>query len=153
MDTALVTTKWSVVAKNLSYIPVFIIGLGLSWESTAILGAFMLIDTVVGVLRSMILHGGNSFRSRLLAHGIVSKMLVLFVPILIVYAGLGVRLDFLPIASGILDVLILSEAYSILGHVQSIRTGKDVKEFDAISMVLKNLRTMLEKLLANSSKS
>ena len=152
MEIALTTTKWGVLVKNISYIPAFILGIGLSWESTSILGVFMLVDTILGVLRSMLLHGGNSFRSRLLAHGIISKMLVLFVPVMLVYAGIGVHIDFLPIASGILDVLILSEAYSILGHIQSIRTGQDIKEFDAISMVLKNLRTMLEKLLASSGK-
>jgi toxin secretion/phage lysis holin len=152
MDTAIVTTKWSVIVKNLSYVPAFIVGIGLSWDSTAILAVLMLVDTFIGVLRSMLLHGGNSFRSRLLAHGIISKMLVLFVPIMVVYVGIGVKLDFLPIARGILDVLILSEAYSILGHIQSIRTRQDVKEFDAISMVLRKLREMLEKMLANSGK-
>lgn len=152
MEATLTTTKFGIIAKNLSYIPAFIIGIGLSWDSTSILAVLMLSDTLIGVVRSMLLHGGNSFRSRLLAHGIISKMLVLFVPIMVVYVGIGVKIDFHPIASGIFDVLILSEAYSILGHIQSIRTRQDVKEFDAISMVLKSLRTLFEKLLANSSK-
>ena len=147
-----ISTNWSVVSKNLLYIPMFVVGVGLSWDAIAILAVFMVADTFLGVLRSILLHGGNSFRSRLLAHGIVSKILVLFVPVLLVYTGIGIKIDFLPIAEGVITVLILSETYSILGHIQSVRTGKEVKEYDAVSMVLKSTRALLEKLLVNSKK-
>lgn len=149
MELALIKTT---IAKHFSYIAAFIVGLGLSPDSIGILAVFMVLDTVVGVVRSTILHGGNAFRSRLLAHGIISKLLVLFVPILLVYTGRGAGINFLPIATGTISILILAEAYSILGHIQSIRTKQDVKEFDAISMVLANVRAGVEKLLATSNK-
>jgi toxin secretion/phage lysis holin len=140
------------LAKNLSYICAFVAGLGLSPDSLGILAVFMFIDTILGVVRSIVIHGGNSFRSRLLAHGLISKLLVLFIPILLVYTGRGAGVNFLPVAIGTISVLILAEAYSILGHIQSIRTKKDVKEFDAISMVLAQVRSVVEKLLVTSKK-
>lgn len=145
-------TAKTTLAKNLGYIPAFLIGLELSPDSMGILATFMVLDTILGVVRSTILHGGNSFRSRLLAHGIISKLLVLFVPVLLVYAGRGAGVSFLPIAMGTISILVLAEAYSILGHIQSIRTREDVKEFDAISMILANVRAGVEKLLASSQK-
>ena len=151
MELATMTAK-TTFAKNLGYIPAFVIGLELSPESLGILAAFMFLDTILGVVRSTLIHGGNSFRSRLLAHGIISKLLVLFVPILLVYTGRGAGISFLPIATGTISILILAEAYSILGHIQSIRTREDVKEFDAISMMLANVRAGVEKLLASSNK-
>lgn len=151
MENATLTAK-TVTLKNMGYIPAFLIGLGLSPESMWILAVFMVVDTLCSIIRTVIVHGGASFRSRILAHGITSKLLVLFVPILIVYAGKGAGLNFLPIAMGTISILVLAEAYSILGHIQSIRTGKDVKEFDAVSMVLKAIRTGIERILVNSTK-
>lgn len=152
MEQALTTSKFGAIMKNLGYIPAFIVGLGLNFDAISILASFMLIDTFLGVARTMAIHGGNSFRSRLLAHGIISKLLVLFIPTLLVYTGKGSGISFLPIANGTISILVLAEAYSILGHIQSIRTGEDVKEFDAVSLVLKNVRNVLEKMLASSDK-
>lgn len=151
MDS-LATTSHVVNIKNIGYLPAFLIGLGLPPDSMIILAGLMVTDTILSVIRTMIIHGGNSFRSRILAHGVTSKLLVLFIPIIIVYTGKGAGLNFLPIAMGTISILVLAESYSVLGHIQSIRTKKDVKEFDAVSLVLKNIREILEKLLAQSTK-
>lgn len=146
----IMTTATTSTLKNLAYIPAFL--LGLSFEAWGILAVFMIVDTILGIIRSMTLYGAHSFTSRLLAHGVVSKCLVLFVPIILVWTGRGVGFDFLPVAKGTLSVLVLAEAYSILGHVQSIRTKKDIKEFDAVSMVLKGVRETLEKMLISDQR-
>ena len=152
MQTLISTFKLTTLSRNISYLSAFIIGLGLDFNSVVILAYLMVFDIVIGVLRSILIHGGNSFRSRLLTQGIISKLLVLFIPIILVYIGKGARMNFVPIADGMVSILVLSEGYSIFGHIQSIRIGKDVKEFDAISMVLGNVRSVLEKILTNSSK-
>lgn len=142
------TTTYPIIAKNLSYIPMFF--LGLSVESLSILAVLMVIDTVLGIARSMTLHGPASFTSRVLSHGLISKVLVLFIPVLIVWAGRGAGLNFHPIASGTISVLVLAEAYSVLGHIQAIRTGEDIKEYDAVSMILRRLRGMIMKILEST---
>ena len=40
-------------------------------------------------------------------------------------------------------ILVLSEAYSNLGNIQSFRTKKRVAEIDAVSMVLKKVRDLV----------
>ena len=130
------TVTGTTLLKNSAYIPAFL--LGLSVEALTILAVFMVLDTFLGIARSITLHGSNTFTSRVLTHGLISKLLILFIPIILVWTGRGVGFDFHSIASGTISVLVLSEAYSIFGHIQSIRTREDVKEFDAVSMVLKS---------------
>ncbi len=152
MEQAIPTTSL-IALKNFAYIPAFIIGLGINPEAVSILAAFMLIDIVLGVAHSAALHGGRSIRSRTLIHGIVSKFLVLMIPAILVYTGKGVGMNFVPLITATISVLILAEAYSMLGHIQSIRSGEDVIEFDAVSLVLKSIRNFIEKLLVSSTKS
>lgn len=149
METAGATTFSITTFKNFLYIPAFL--LGLSLESMSILAIFMMLDTVLGVVKSMVLHGPRSFTSRILAHGLVSKLLVLLVPLIVVWSGRGAGFDLHMLASGVISILVLSEAYSILGHIQSIRTGEEVKEFDAVSLVLKSVREVLEKMLTTKT--
>ncbi len=153
MESTLTTSpKFAIIAKNIGYIPAFIVGLGLNYDAFFILACLMCVDTVLGVIRSAILHGGASIRSTILGHGVISKALIFFIPIMLVYTGRGSNMNLVPVALGIVTMLVLSETYSILGHVQSIRQGEDVKEFDAISMLLTGVRKTIEKLLASSNK-
>ncbi len=149
-----VTATGSIVGiKNFAYIPAFIIGLGINPEAVSILAIFMILDIILGVTHSAALHGGKSIRSRTLIHGIVSKFLVLIIPAILAYTGKGIGINLVSLVTATMSVLILAETYSMLGHIQSIRTGKDVLEFDAVSLVLKNLRNIIEKLLVSSTKS
>lgn len=131
--------------KNLGYIPAFI--LGLSTENYAILAGLMILDTITGVIRAGVVHGWRSVNSHSLSFGILSKMCLILTPFVVVLAGRGSGVDLTLVATGALSVLILSEAYSILGNTQSIRIRKDVMEFDAINFFLTRLRKGLEKLL------
>jgi hypothetical protein len=43
--------------------------------------------------------------------------------------------------------LVLSEIYSIMGNISVILTGKETKEYDAVSMVIKFLMNKIEEML------
>lgn len=133
------------ILKNLGYIPA--VFLGLSTESYGILAMLMVIDTITGVIRAGVVHGWGSVNSHNLSFGVLSKMCLILTPFVVVIAGRGAGIDLSMVAKGALSVLILSEAYSILGNTQSIRIRKDIQEFDAINLVLSKLRGVLEKLL------
>jgi toxin secretion/phage lysis holin len=137
------------VLKNMGYIPAII--LGLSTESYAILAVLMLIDTITGVIRAGVVHGWRSVNSHNLSFGILSKMCLILVPLIVAMASRGSGLDLTLVAKGSLSAIILSEAYSILGNVQSIRIRKDIQEFDAIHFILVKLRKILEKLLVSDN--
>ncbi len=138
-------TTTFVTIKNLLYVPAFLIGL--SPEGYAILATLMCIDTLTGMVRSYVVHGGTSIKSYKLGIGVLSKLCIIGVPLLVVWAGRGSGIDLLVIARGALSMLVLSETYSILGNLQSIKQRKDVMEFDAVNFILKRMRSALEALI------
>jgi len=139
------------IIKHLTYFFAFIIGsVGLATESFAIFGVLIVIDTITGVVRTIRIRGGDSFTSLQLTGGVISKGLVISVPLIVAWAGRGAGLDLTLVAQGVLSVLILAEAYSILGNIHAIRIGRDVKEFDAIAWILGNVRKQMEHYLKNT---
>jgi phage-related holin len=137
--------------KNLLYIPAFI--LGLSIHSYGILAILMVIDTFTGIIRSVTITGGRSFKSSALRDGVLKKVVVLTVPFVLALAGEGVGLDITFLATGTLGLFILAETYSIIGNIYSIRVGKVVHEFDAISYVLGLVQMTLLKALDHPDQS
>lgn len=133
------------ILKNLAYIPAAY--LGLSMESFGILAVLMLIDTVLGIIRAGVVHGWREVTSHKASFGILSKLAMISVPVVVALAGKGVGINLVAVASGALSMLIVSETYSILGNVQSIRIRKDIKEFDAVNYTLSRVRDLLEKTL------
>jgi len=122
-------------------------------ESFVIFGGLVVLDTVTGVIRSIILKGGKSFTSMKLTSGVVSKLLVILVPLVIAWAGNGSGINLLPLAKGALSMLVLAESYSIIGNIHAIRTRKDTVEFDAIAAILGFVKSNIEKYLRVSTKS
>lgn len=133
------------ILKNLAYIPVAY--LGLSTESFGILAVLMILDTILGIIRAGVVHGWCCVTSHKASFGILSKLAMISVPVVVALAGKGVGINLNAIASGALSMLIVSETYSILGNVQSIRIRQDVKEFDAVNYTLSRIRDLLEKTL------
>lgn len=140
------TTGSTIFLKNLAYtFPALL--LGLTPESYMILTAFMVFDLFLGILRAVVLGGGAAFKSYKLAAGIVSKFLVLIVPLILVWTGRGAGFDFTLLAQWGIGALIISQAYSMLGHINAIRVGEDKNEWDAVSWILGRLRSALEAIL------
>lgn len=133
------------IVKNLGYLGALFIGL--STESYAILGAFMVLDTILGITRVGLNHGWKEVKSYRMTAGIISKLTVLLVPLLTVWAGKGVGFDLHWLATWALNALILAQLYSIIGNIYSIRIGKDIDEFDAVSWVLRRVQVVIEKVL------
>lgn len=141
------------ILKHISYALAFIIGtVGMSPDSFAILGILMLVDTITGVLRVGRTRGWRAVQSSKLSAGILSKAVVITVPVLIAWAGKGAGIDLTQIAEATLSVLILAELYSTLGNIYGIHTGKEVKEFDAVAFILQRVRDLIEKVLKDNSK-
>lgn len=136
------------IIKNVGYIPAIL--LGISTQSYAILGAFMFLDTVLGVTRVYINHGGRHIRSYKMTAGIISKICVLLVPLLVAWAGKGVGINLIAFAQWTVGALILAQFYSIISNIYSIHLRRDVDEFDAVSWVLRRVQIMIERLLKES---
>lgn len=131
--------------KNVGYVPMLL--LGLSGQSVLILAVFMLIDTFLGATRVGIVHGSQHVKSYKATVGLISKLFVLTVPLLTVWAGEGVGIDLHILATGTINVLILAQFYSILSNIYSIHLRKDVEEFDAVSFILRRVQGIIEKMI------
>ena len=144
---------WSAL-KNSSYIVAFMASsqyLGLVPESIAILAGLIILDIVTGIFKSGILYGWQTIRSSRLASGTLAKMLLLLVPTSLALAGKGVSLDMSAVAQSAITVLILSQAYSVIGNVHAVQTGTDKNEFDAVAFILRSVRDLLERFMEKSS--
>lgn len=129
----------------LTFIPLILAGLDMT--NMTILGVFIFLDIITGVISSVRLNGWSTFSSRTLSFGIIFKLFIILVPLIVVWAGQGVGFDLHIIAVWSMNILILSEALSILGNIHTIKTGVTVKEVDAVNSMFKKLRSVLVGLL------
>ncbi|NTW30825.1 MAG: hypothetical protein HGA33_06090 [Candidatus Moranbacteria bacterium] len=132
--------------KNGLYIPAFLIAIGLpdqmAWSMTA-LTVLMIVDFFTGISAAARVDGIRSITSKKMTAGALAKMLILMIPLVLIVAGKGIGVDFEGYTQGAISILILAEAYSNLGNIQSFRTGKRVAEIDAVSIILKKIRAMV----------
>lgn len=137
-------TKVSIIGtlKNFSYLGAIFVSL--NPESYAILGLFMIVDTITGIVKSGVVHGWRSVTSHAASVGILSKCAYLLVPMLLAMTAHAVGVELTFVAKAALNVLILSELYSILSNIHSIRLRRDVAEFDAVSFTLEKIRQAIE---------
>lgn len=146
MEPSTTITTWAIV-KNFLYIPAAFFLAGLNSESYVILTFFMVLDFFLGIARAGYINGGASIKSYKMIAGFVTKILVTCVPLVVVWAGRGAMIDLRFLAQWSVGILILSQAYSVLGHINAIRVGKDIAEFDMVSALLANLRGIFENII------
>jgi toxin secretion/phage lysis holin len=139
-----------VALKNISYVGLFLVALqylNLSHEAVVILGILLLVDVITGVWRAAAVDGVRSVKSSIGTRGALGKILVFIVPFVIAAAGRGAGVDLSPLASASLTIFIVNTAYSILGNVHSIGTGKPKVEYDALDYVYRKVGEVLKKLI------
>jgi len=79
-----------------------------------------------------------------MANGIIAKLVLILIPVTLAALAHGLDLDITPLVKSALTVLLLSESYSILGNIYSIKTKEDAPEFDAVNFILKKINQLLE---------
>ncbi len=143
MEMAFVTKIWL----NLFYLPFVGIMYYLNMDSEVftIFSVLLVIDLVTGWFKTIAL--GNKPESWRLANGIISKIVLIIVPLVLALALKALHIDGEAIFYVAIDALILSEVYSILGNAYTIRTGKYAKEYDVLSKLLRLIRNTLNRLL------
>lgn len=141
------TVTW---IKNWLYVPAFLMAIGFpdqtAWLITS-LAVLMVIDTISGVMLSGKIDGLLSITSRKLAAGVVSKSLILLIPFMFAMVAKGFGINFDVYLFGTVGLLVLAELYSVLGNIQSYRTGKRLPEIDVVSLALSKIRKAILSLL------
>lgn len=157
MDTVLTSSSLWTSFKNTSYFIVFVYAtafLGFEPRALAALLSLMLIDTITGIVRSFVLHGGTSITSSLGTRGLLAKLLVISGLLSLGIASIGMGFDtnvIKPMMSSIVIVFTLAELYSILGNIHSAVTRQPKSEYDAMGFLMRVVRDLLMKYTTQSS--
>lgn len=122
-----------------------IAALGLDVTKFFILSFLMVLDLVTGTTKAYVCK--EDVTSRRLSAGFLSKIMVLFVPLTVALMAKGVEIDMTGLVRFTVSILIISEAYSVVGNVYTIKTGEVVKEIDAVSAIVKRIRSAIEIVL------
>lgn len=115
---------------------------GLPAEPAGILAVLMCVDFVAGISRAHAL--GEPVTSHRMKVGAVTKCGVMTVPLVMALTAKGLGSDFTWLVQWTVSVFILSEAYSIVANIYAARTGVIMPEFDAVSAVLKKVRSLID---------
>lgn len=109
-------------------------------DSTIVEALFLLmcIDTVLGAIKAVVLGGNFSFS--VLLWGMVTKLSVLVVPMVIALVAKGLSFDFKWFVLAILNVLVVAEGFSAVSNILSIKSKKNVKNVDFVSLLLQAIR-------------
>ncbi len=111
-------------------------------EPALILAALMALDFFSGLGRAHALK--EQITSRRMKNGITSKLLLLIIPLVMALTAKGLGVDFSWLVEWSISVLILSEAYSIVANIYTVRTGVSAPEWDVISLILGKIRNAID---------
>lgn len=115
---------------------------GLPVEPAAVLAVLMVVDFIAGITCSIA--SGKPVTSHKMKVGLMSKCGVMTIPLVMALAAKGLGADFTWLINWSVSLFILSEAYSIVANIYTARTGIAIPEWDAVSMLLNRLKSILE---------
>ncbi|QZK90636.1 MULTISPECIES: phage holin family protein [Flavobacterium] len=104
----------------------------------------MVMDTFLGVIKTIVLNDQFSFKKLVL--GFVSKLAVLLIPTALALMSKGLNYNFKWFVTIVMDLLIVSDGISIISNIIAIKTKKEVENFDAMTLTLKAIRNGLIQL-------
>lgn len=114
-------------------------------KKLSILVVLMCIDMLTGTFKAY--RTKENITSRRWIVGFLSKLVVLLVPFTIALMAKGVDFDVKWFIGFSLSIMVITEAYSILGNIYTFKTGEAVAEIDAVSAIIKVLRNFLENMI------
>ena len=110
-----------------------------------ILSLLMMFDLFTGTVKAFSIQ--EDITSRRLSAGFLSKVMVLLIPLTVAIMAKGLEVDMRWLVTFTISILIVAEAYSVVGNIYTIKTGETVKEIDAVSAFVKALGRFLENIL------
>jgi toxin secretion/phage lysis holin len=122
--------------------------LNINAEVFGILMTLMVIDSLVGSIKAIRL--SKEFRFRILIWGICIKLLILLIPMVVALVAKAIGKDFTLAVNWVMNMLIVAEAYSILGNIYDAKNKTHSRNLDLISMIIQSLKNMIGRKLSSS---
>ena len=124
------------------FISSMLVYLDLEKEPMFFFAVLLVIDYITGLYKAKILgHSSNKMK-----YGCISKLLLLLIPIVLAIGAKSVGADMDKVLFVGINILIISEIYSIIGNIYSARTKEEFPEWDAVAMIGKMIRNILLRL-------
>jgi len=112
-----------------------------------ILSVLMVIDTILGVIKSLYINK-LQFSFKVLLWGIVSKSTILLIPMILALVALVLGFDFKWLVEIVLKILVVSEGISSITNILSIKERKNIENTDYISKLLHGIRDTLNNIIS-----
>lgn len=138
MANILAICTYTIVCSVFSY-------LGLKQDAIMIFSVLICIDFLTWVIKSFYIR--KDITSARAGHGLVSKFLLLLIPIVVALAGKIVGMEMNWFVSSSLAMLSLAECYSIIWNIVATIERKEYKEFDAITMIIRWIMDLIRRYL------
>ena len=122
--------------------------LEISQEPFTLFALLLVIDYITGLAKAKTL--GHSITSNKMKYGLISKLSLIIVPLVVAMGAKALGADSHYVLTSGMYILILSEVYSIIGNIYSARTKEEFPEYDALSMIGKQIRNILIKQSGDS---
>ena len=119
--------------------------LGISYGLILLLWFFMVFDTLLGLIASIVINGWLSITKTRFWAGILTKISILFIPLSLAITGAlaGFNLNIFVFSS--IYVLIANDAISCFTNLLSIKTKKRYINRDLVEILINALRTSIYK--------
>jgi hypothetical protein len=119
--------------------------LGISYGLIFLLWFFMVFDTLLGLIASVIINGWQSLTQTRFWAGILTKISILFIPLSLAITGAlaGFNLNIFVFSS--IYVLIANDAISCFTNLLSIKTKKRYINRDLVEILINALRSSIYK--------
>lgn len=128
---------------------------GIPQEAYWILASLILLDTLTGAMRAIVVDA-KSFSSCALRNGALAKLMLLLVPVLVAMLSKTVpepaSTMLLSSVDGVIGIIALSEAYSILSNIGKIIGKQDGSEMDGVSFVISKLLSIIKSIFDSLTK-
>lgn len=122
----------------------FLAYLGIGAEAYAIYAVLLVIDLLTGWIKAGRM--GRARTSVRMKYGILTKMMLLMMPIVLALGAKAVGVEFGDVLTVCISILVLSETYSIVSNIYTIKIGEELPEYDAVAIVGKKLRGVLMRI-------
>jgi phage-related holin len=119
--------------------------LGISYGLILLLWFFMVFDTLLGLIASVVINGWHSITKTRFWAGILTKISILFIPLSLAITGAlaGFNLNIFVFSS--IYVLIANDAISCFTNLLSIKTKKRYINRDLVEILINALRSSIYK--------
>ena len=116
--------------------------LGIDKEAFMLFAVLLLVDYLTGLIKARRL--GHSITSNKMKYGIFSKFVLILIPLMMAVLAkiIGAQNYDMVLYMG-MNILAISEFYSIVGNIYSIRTKKELPEYDVVASIGNKVRRFM----------